>query len=225
MGHTMGRQALWLFIAAAVVASTVAEDRATRCKSFCDRAMKHCRGDDAAYDDRAECDRECWLTRIEQMIEQSGRIAPGTCDYVAVGGGMCDASVPHDCDAYCGQISSQGDCGRGPWNFRRHEDCSAACAKYKQDAPTDSMRGDSLQCRILYLNIGEQSMYHNAKQEFCPHAGEKSKMCSDSSLFAASPCEDYCDWDDKFCGPHRASQSERKACLTHCRALSPEQLQ
>ena len=93
----MGRL-LWLLVAV-VVASTAAEERAARCKSFCDRAMKHCRGDDAAYDDRAECDRECavfsddgttdivgnnslpcrefWLTRIEQMLEQSGRIAPG----------------------------------------------------------------------------------------------------------------------------------------------------
>ena len=39
------------------------------------------------------------------------------------------------------------------------------------------MRGDSLQCRILYINIGEQSQLADAKSKFCPNAGVTSGMC------------------------------------------------
>jgi len=224
-----------LFLVPAVAAEN------SRCKAFCDRALKLCTGGDASYDSPDECMdscakfstskssgfrefvnddslscREFWLDRIDKMLKEQKMVHPGTCDYAAVGGGMCDNSVPHNCDAYCGQMSEEGDCGPGKWVYPDPEACQKRCQAFKQ-APTDSMRGDSLQCRLLYINIGEQSTYPKAKPEFCPNAGAESAMCKDGAQH--DTCEDYCAWNTKFCGSNETSTD----CLQYCRALNPTQ--
>jgi len=229
-------------VAFVVLATTVFAALDERCKTFCSTALKHCTGDDASYDSMAECHEKCptfprtqttpyrdiqggdslpcrefWLSVVEKMKEKHGSIAPGTCDYLAQGGGMCDNSVSHECEAYCGQIDADGDCGRGPWNMK-HGECLQACKGFKNDPKlTDSIRGDSLQCRIYYINVGEQSKYPNAKQAFCPFAGKASTMCKEPPAGHDS-CTDYCDLNAKFC---KSSEGGDK-CLSYCRALSPE---
>lgn len=219
-----------------------ATETTPRCKKFCERALSKCKGHDASFDSMDECYEKCptfpttqatpyrdiqggnglpcrefWLDVVEKMSGDFGFISPGTCDYLAEGGGMCDNSVAHDCGSYCGQLSEEGDCGQGPWNMEESA-CMKACKGYKNDPKlTDSLRGDSLQCRIYYVNVGEQSRYPGAKKAFCPHAGHKSEMCKAPPADHDS-CMDYCDLNAKFC----SSKEGIDKCLSYCRGLSPE---
>jgi len=216
-----------------------------RCEAFCKKAAGLCKGEDAAYDNMADCltscgkssvpavgdivganslpCREFWIARVAAQKEATGFIPPGLCDYAAEGGGMCDPSVAPNCDAYCGQLGPEGDCGRGSWN-QPEQQCEAACRGFKQ-AATDAMRGDSLQCRILYINIGEQSQLADAKSKFCPNAGVTSGMCK-AGKPEKSECQDYCDWNKDFCASPETTRSHETTpeCLSYCRNLNPEQL-
>jgi len=133
---------------------------------------------------------------------------------------MCDPSVPHTCESYCQQLGRDGDCGKGPWNPKSFGACEAACKLFGR-APIDSMRGDSLECRILYENIGEQSVLPNAKKLFCPNAAVKSKMCQ-AGAAEQTKCEDYCDWNLKFCS--FSVTETRGQCLAYCHSLDDTQL-
>jgi len=220
-----------------------------RCSSFCDRALGTCKGDDAAYDnlddcltscgkfpnvtmdiatggnivggDTLEC-REFYLTRAEKALKLYGGVPAGMCDYTAVGGGMCDNSVSHSCEGYCSQLTGEGDCGPGPWHYSDMEACLAVCKDFAPGV-TDSMRGNSLACRILYINIGEQSVYGGggelAKKEFCPHAAGTSVMCSDNTPPQSTQCTDYCEWSAKFCHGHGIANETNEQCLSYCQAL------
>jgi len=214
----------------------------TACPEFCQRALKICKGHDAPFDSMDECLQRCptfptqqstpyadilgdnslpcrqfWLRRVEMVLAETGSIPPGLCDYMAEGGGMCDASVPHSCDGYCGQmVGDEGDCGEGPWSYRDEKSCIKACKSFPRGQP-DSMRGNSLECRLLYINIGEQSAYPKAKPEFCPFAGKDSAMCSDGA--EVEECADYCEWNAKFC----RSDESTEGCLAYCKKLPAEQ--
>eukprot|EP00656_Telonema_subtile_P049219 TRINITY_DN6067_c0_g2_i1.p1 TRINITY_DN6067_c0_g2~~TRINITY_DN6067_c0_g2_i1.p1 ORF type:complete len:301 (-),score=57.45 TRINITY_DN6067_c0_g2_i1:190-1092(-) len=226
-------RALLLLALSATAAST------SRCETFCTRALGLCKAEDAAYDSMKECldacpkwdadtapdiigdntlgCREFWLDRVENTMKQVGKLPPGLCDYIAEGGGLCDPSVPYNCDAYCGQLGAEGDCGQGPWNAEE-EECNTACEQFPRGTK-DSIRGNSLECRILYVNIGEQSSMPGAKGKYCPHSGIKSDMCT-APADGHHACDDYCEFNKDFCG----STETTEECSQYCRALDKDAL-
>ena len=119
-----------------------------RCKRYCTRHARLCTGKDVCYGprDTGRCMRSCMtldgggraggiaggarnsgpgagnlhcMSFFLDVVERS-RVQEGVCDYACDGGGMCDASVAHECGAYCDQMAA------GPGNH----DC---CPEKKQE--------------------------------------------------------------------------------------------
>ena len=100
------------------------------------------------------------------VVAKTG-VTHGICDYACKGGGMCDASVPFNCKSYCSHMvqGMDGDCGEGVFLFP-----TVACTAFASDGVVDVL-ADTLQCRILFIDIGQQSQYPLTKQGLCPQAG------------------------------------------------------
>eukprot|EP00746_Dinoflagellata_sp_MGD_P001969 gnl/MRDRNA2_/MRDRNA2_103783_c0_seq1.p1 gnl/MRDRNA2_/MRDRNA2_103783_c0~~gnl/MRDRNA2_/MRDRNA2_103783_c0_seq1.p1 ORF type:complete len:335 (-),score=44.57 gnl/MRDRNA2_/MRDRNA2_103783_c0_seq1:133-1137(-) len=206
------------------------------CDDFCGRLQRLCRGDDQCYSSVDFCKTRCrfwskggkigeivgnntlhcrnfWLDAVEQFAHEDLRIA-GLCDYTCDGGGMCEPSVVFDCSDYCSMMADPkgGDCGPGPWQFKSEDDCMKSCKQYRRGV-IDTL-DDTLECRILAINIGEQSVYPQAIEQFCPSAGASGgAFCTSDAM--ANPCRTYCSWMEKFCGQ---PADENYNCLQTCEA-------
>lgn len=208
------------------------------CDEFCSRVQRLCTGEDQCFSSEEKCKRKCehwsrsgyigeivgnntlhcrtfWLDAVEQFAHAE-IVIQGLCDYACEGGGMCDPSVPFDCTSYCAQMTEpdRSDCGPGPWNFNSKKDCLSYCTQAKRGV-RDTL-DDTLECRILAINIGEQSLYSKSQMEFCPSAGASGgKFCKSDVM--DQPCKLYCDWMDKFCGYRPSQQTyNQEDCLSIC---------
>ena len=165
-----------------------------------------------------------WLNLVRETGVQSG-----LCDYACPGGGMCGPSTEHTCPAYCDQMtvgpgthaccSSSDECGKPdadrnpPFFFKKRQACLSACRGFGR-GPADVF-ADTLECRLLFLGIAEQSVAtfgaRSAKGFACPHAGRdwlhQRHFCSNRftdvpGLHGAAKriqCKVYCGWMGDAC--------------------------
>lgn len=237
----------------AQVRELLARQASARCNSFCDTIVEVCTGEDECFGTKEQCMAECagWdqggakgevvgnntlhCRQFYLDVVRKVRSPRGICDYACSGGGMCDNSVPLTCDGYCRHmVQPGGDCGEGPFLFDTPEQCAEAC-NTMSDGPLDTLR-DTLQCRVLFINIGEQSQYPRAKEELCPQAGATvvvtvaeggigKAYCVGSGKeepAAEEQCETYCSWMAKFCPADlhpTASATDAAECKQKCLAL------
>lgn len=215
------------------------------CGEFCTRVVKRCTGEDSAYDTIKVCRSRCskwklgvpgdivgnntfhcrafWLDYAESP---AGKKQRGVCDYAAEGGGLCDASVEHSCGAYCDAMSRKGDCGKGPWNPTNRNSCISACRMWPAGT-TDDLVGNTLACRLHYVNAAEQSLVRGAKKLFCPSAAlDGGGACTSASI--APNCTGLCAKLEQICRPGRDTGIENSIftttpdCINACEELQPD---
>jgi hypothetical protein len=138
---------------------------------------------------------------------------------------MCDASVEYSCEGYCRSVvGADGDCGAGPWQFPSQAQCMQQCTGYR-GAAVDSLFGDSLQCRVFYLNLAEQSLFPNKQSLYCPNTGASGgRLCADDPALGPERrggCEVYCALMERFCTAEQGAQQfpTPGECLQYCRSL------
>jgi len=239
-----GGRGLGLFSACLALLSTEAKPPQS-CDDFCTRVVKRCKGADSAYTTVKECQRRCatWKLGVPGAIagnntfhcrafwldyaeSPAGKKQPGVCDYAAEGGGLCDASVEHTCGAYCDAISRKGDCGKGPWNPTNRESCISVCGTWPAGT-IDDLVGNTLACRLHYVNAAEQSLVRNSRNLFCPNAAlDGGGACTPA---ASTPgCKDLCAKVQQSCRPSTETGIESSIfsttseCLNACADLQPD---
>ena len=139
---------------------------------------------------------------------------------------MCDPSVPFNCDNYCRQmVGAGGDCGPGPWLYPTSEACLARCRQFSR-GPEDTL-GDTLECRVWAINVGEQSLVDGAKALYCPNAGASGgSLCTDAVRDGSvSQCSLYCKLRRQFCpARYLVAGGAYSGCGAQCAAYSAGEL-
>lgn len=122
--------------------------------------------------------------------------------------------------------AKKGDCGKGPWNPTDRMSCISVCRMWPAGA-TDDLVGNTLACRLHYVNAAEQSLVRGAKKLFCPNAAlDGGGACTSAAI--ALGCKDLCTKLEQSCKPGRDTGIENgifpttSDCLKSCEELQPD---
>lgn len=198
------------------------EQSSPECKAYCDSVMQGCKGELAAYPDRATCIATCAKIPSGETLKDNslecrtaqaalavssgepGSHCPGAGPF---GAGTCGST----CQAYCTLMASA--C---PEKLTGITNCEALCGGLRADGEFDLAKldsGDSLECRLSHASRATLD-----PGAHCAAAALKSTACADPA--AEQPgCQDFCKLVGVACtGENQVYESEAQ-CLAVCGLL------
>ncbi|MEY2930926.1 MAG: hypothetical protein RL033_1675 [Pseudomonadota bacterium] len=232
----------WLTLAlgACIIEERGFSQQLSDCWEYCNRVGDRCTGDNTVYENREVCNATCMQMQNGGEIGDTigntlacrlallrAGIEPTQCEQVGPGSaGECGNNCTALCalrKAVCANVTSQTEQSDVNDTVKCETECAALFERESFDASDTDLRGDTVQCRLVYVSRAalstEEAALHCEHSQIRPTPGENTETapCSDPPLTdAALECKKYCELVTTACTGEFAMYDSAEECLNTC---------